>query len=73
MSNLHLIPAYGRDYKSKADVLKDWNADKDFTVSGYGGSGYINKSGAQQAGVTSVNIRYKQLRSVCVVKVERPK
>lgn len=25
-----VIPAYGRDYKSKAAALKDWNDGKDF-------------------------------------------
>ena len=25
-----LVPAYGRDYKSKAEVRKDWDANKDF-------------------------------------------
>ena len=27
-----LLPAYGRDYKSKAAVLADWNAGKDFRI-----------------------------------------
>lgn len=30
MRDIHCIPAYGRDYKSKAAVLADWNAGKDF-------------------------------------------
>ena len=28
-----LIPAYGRDYTSKAKVLADFHADKDFIIS----------------------------------------
>lgn len=32
MSTLTLVPAYGRDYKSKASVLEDWNANKDFII-----------------------------------------
>ena len=30
-----LTPAYGRDYKSKAAVLEDWNAGKDFIIASY--------------------------------------
>jgi hypothetical protein len=30
MRDIHCIPAYGRDYKSKAAVLADWKAGKDF-------------------------------------------
>ena len=31
---LELAPAYGRDYKSKAAVLKDWEDGKDFRFVG---------------------------------------
>lgn len=27
-----LTPAYGRDYKTGEDALKDWNAGKDFRI-----------------------------------------
>ena len=30
-----LTPAYGRDYKSKAAVLEDWNAAKDFIINDF--------------------------------------
>ena len=30
MTDIHAVPAYGRDYKSKAAVLADWQAGKDF-------------------------------------------
>lgn len=30
MRDIHAVPAYGRDYKSKAAVIADWNAGKDF-------------------------------------------
>lgn len=29
---LHLVPAYGRDYKSKAEVQRDLDAQKDFKI-----------------------------------------
>lgn len=28
--DVHAMPAYGRDYKSKAAVMEDWNNNKDF-------------------------------------------
>lgn len=30
--NYTLTPAYGRDYKSKAALLADWHAGKDFVI-----------------------------------------
>jgi hypothetical protein len=33
MNDIHAVPAYGRDYKSKAAVLTDWLAGKDFRCS----------------------------------------
>lgn len=44
MESITLVPAYGRDYKSKKALLEDWNADKDFRAVGFGQSGYFNKS-----------------------------
>lgn len=67
-----LVPAYGRDYTSKKAVIADWNADKDFEIADlFGGNcgRKINRSDAIAGGIRSVNIRYKQLRSVAVVKV----
>ncbi len=58
-SYLTVVPAYGRDYTSKAGVLADWNKDKDFLIydvsSPYDGR-YVNKSG-RPAGVT-ISVRY---------------
>ena len=30
MGDIHALPAYGRDYKSKAEVIKAWQDGKDF-------------------------------------------
>jgi len=60
MNELTLVPAYGRDYKSKAAVQADWDANKDFQI--HGGP-YINKADAEQKGI-SVRIRYQKLRKV---------
>jgi hypothetical protein len=32
MDHLILVPAYGRDYESAAQVRKDWEAGKDFKI-----------------------------------------
>jgi len=32
MNDIHATPAYGRDYKSKAAVLADWQNGKDFEL-----------------------------------------
>lgn len=61
-----LTPAYGRDYKSKAAILVDFNAGKDFLLQPQGVP--INK--AQIAQGVVVNIRYGQLRKVAVCTVE---
>lgn len=59
------IPAYGRDYKSKAEVLADWKANRDFLVVDLRQSGYINREQAVKEGLT-VNVRYAKQRKVCV-------
>ncbi len=67
-----LTPAYGRDYKSKAAVLKDFNADRDFIIadafSKWDGKP-VNKSQLVAEGTKSVNLRYKGLRSIAVVQL----
>lgn len=63
---LSAVPAYGRDYKSKKEVLADWEAGKDFLIQDFQESGYINKAD-KPAGVT-LNIRYKKLTQICVIK-----
>jgi hypothetical protein len=65
--HLTVIPAYGRDYKSKKAALTDWNADKDFYVATLGQEGYINRPEADAAMLT-IGIRYNQQRSIFYVK-----
>jgi hypothetical protein len=67
-----LMPAYGRDYTSKAAVRRDFDADKDFVVNEIGNrwdGKPANKSGLKTAGVESVTIRYARLTKVMFVKV----
>jgi len=66
---LTLLPAYGRDYKSKQAAIDDWNANKDFVAVGFGGGGNINKEDAISSGVAEVKIRYKKQTMFVVVKV----
>jgi hypothetical protein len=60
-----MIPAYGRDYKSKAEVQKAWDDGEDFKVVGFGGGGYVTKDDAPAG---SHNIRFAKQRKVCVVR-----
>ena len=62
-----LTPAYGRDYKSKAAAIADFDNGRDFIEAASGR--YVSRCDAIGAGVREVNIRYKALRSVCVVRV----
>ena len=64
-----LIPAYGRDYKNKKEVLADFDADKDFVIVdlfSVNDGRYVNKS---QLSGFSVMIRYNKLTKVMVVVV----
>lgn len=61
-------PAYGRDYKSIAEVKKAWAEGKDFvieTVMHPDCGRYINRSDAEGL---SINVRYAKLTKV--VRVE---
>jgi hypothetical protein len=60
-SDLHVTPAYGRDYSSRAKALADWHAGKDFVVALT--SQYISKRDASDLGL-EVWIRYDKLRKL---------
>lgn len=69
-TTINVVPAYGRDYKSQAEVQKDWDADKDFIVQGLGGHGQAtNRSDALALGVKTVLVRYAKLMKVYAVKM----
>lgn len=63
---LSVTPAYGRDYKSKKEVLADWEAGKDFQLQPSGQ--YMSIRDATPGMV--LNIRYKRLTQICVVRVK---
>ncbi len=65
MSTIGVVPAYGRDYKSKKEVQADIDAGKDFVVSDflhpYEGRA-INAADARGAGIESFRVRYANQR-----------
>ncbi len=67
MNFLTLLPAYGRDYKTKKSIINDLNSLKDFIVSHSGQ--YINKQQFNELGITSFNVRYSQQRKVTNIKI----
>jgi hypothetical protein len=60
-----LTPGYGRDYKSKKEILADWLAGKDFVLASTGQ--YINRQDAETSNLRGFNIRYKRLTAVAVI------
>jgi hypothetical protein len=73
--SLTLVPAYGRDYKSKASLMEDWNSGKDFRIEGFGYSGanYCNIKDVDHFktnGYTHLHFRYSRLEKVAVVEVK---
>ena len=75
MKTITVIPAYGRDYKSKKAILEDWNASKDFQIATFGPDDghYINKEDLAKdtTGLTHLNFRHKQLTQLCVFTVRQ--
>ena len=65
-----LLPAYGRDYKSKAAILDDINNNKDFLVSSLYPS-LINRSQLITEGYKSIVVRYASQRKVTSFKLTK--
>ena len=63
-----LLPAYGRDYKSKAAILADLNTDKDFMISSLNLS-LINRPQLIEMGASSIVVRYGNQRKVTSFKL----
>lgn len=61
-----LQPAYGRDYKSRAAVLADLKAGKDFLTVGRGPLINLPQILAEPGG--DVNVRYSANRKVAIFK-----
>ena len=59
--DVHALPAYGRDYKSKSAVLADWLAGKDFIDARTGR--YLSIRDAKEHAL-EVWIRYDKQRKI---------
>jgi hypothetical protein len=72
MRTITLTPAYGRDYSSKANVLADWDANKDFVIQDMRLSGYVNKAQVPDLirdGITAIQLRYNLMTKVIILKL----
>ena len=70
----HTLPvsaAYGRDFKSKKEILNYWNSNRDFQNLGIQQTGYINKQDAKRFKVGYLNVRYKNLMNIAVIDVSK--
>jgi hypothetical protein len=70
---LQVIPAYGRDYKSKKAIIADWNAGKDFVIadmSSQWDTKPVNRQDAVGAGITDLQVRYSRQMKVTVLKLD---
>ena len=65
---LTLLPAYGRDYKSKKLIIDDLNNNKDFLEST--SLKAINKQQFKELNISSFNVRYDQLRKITNIKIK---
>ena len=63
-----LIPAYGRDYKNKADAIASFLGGKDWQIASlFHGNGYCSVSDCQ--GGERISLRYARQSKVAVVSV----
>jgi len=65
-----LTPAYGRDYKSKAEVQADFDGNQDFKIASVGPwmGAYVTKA-ELKGNEAEVNIRYAKNTKVAVLSV----
>ena len=68
---LTVSAAYGRDFKSKKEILNYWNSNKDFQNLGISQGAYINKQDAKRFKVEYLNVRYKNLMNIAVIDVSK--
>ncbi len=69
MKYYELQPAYGRDYKNKAEVVAAFNEGKDFDGDYSLGFKLVNKPQLEEMKPCTVNLRYKGNRSIAQVKL----
>ena len=62
--------AYGRDFKSKREILEHYNSNKDFQNLSVT-SGIVNKQDAKRFKVGYLNVRYNNLMKIAVIDVKK--
>lgn len=64
-----VAPAYGRDYKSKKEVIQAWNDGLDFQIVDmfHGNGKYISKRDVIENPDLVINVRYKRQTMVAVM------
>ena len=65
--------AYGRDFKSKREILEHYNLNKDFQNLGINQGAYVNKKDAKKFKVAFLNVRYNNLMKIAVIDVSKDK
>tara|TARA_R100001015_G_C4632334_1_gene195763 strand:+ start:2130 stop:2348 length:219 start_codon:yes stop_codon:yes gene_type:complete len=68
MNYLTLLPAYGRDYKSKKAIIEHLNNDRDFLEST--SLKPINKQQFKDLNISSFNVRYDQQRKITNINIK---
>lgn len=63
---LHVIPSYGRDYKSAAALKADWSAGKDFTIADFSSRDDGRQVNRQDYPTGKLQARYAGLKKLCV-------
>ena len=66
--------AYGRDFKSKREILDHYNANKDFqNLNPFVNGAYVNKKDAKRFKVGYLNVIYNNLMKIEVINVNKDK
>ena len=68
---LTVSAAYGRDFKSKKEILNYRNSNRDFQNLDIFETGYINKQDGKKYKVCFLNVRYRDLRNIAVIDVSK--
>ena len=64
--------AYGRDFKSKREILEHYNSNKDFqNLNVLETSAIVNKQDAKRFKVGFLNVRYNNLMKIAVIDVNK--
>ena len=68
-----IIPAYGRDYTSKAMVIAAWEKGLDFVIADMSNphdGRKINRKDATKDGIRLLTVRYQNLTKVAIIHNE---